>query len=257
MPPALEAGERTLYRAGLLRAIDWALAPAEEDRPQTAGELRDALGRLEADPASEVATFLAGGLPFPEPASAAPQASGSPASGQPPSAPASAPSSSGPSTTGVFDGDTLKRLTTGLVSHLGPIAGVLVKAAAKRCQTLPQLVEALGAEIGEPAARAAFLKAFAEVMSGPASGRSSTPRSAPASQPASAPASAGAPGAGLDPVFLARAEAELAKHLGAVAKAVVRRAADRAESEADLVRRLAEELEDAPSRQAFLGRMKG
>lgn len=252
MPPALEAGERSLYRAGLLRAIDWALAPAEEDRPQVAAELRAALERLGQDPADEVATFLAGGqgLPFPDPP---PPASGSVPSGPVPSGPAP----SGPSTTGPFDGETLKRVTAGLASHLGPIAGVVVKAAAKRCGDLPALLEAVAAEIADDRARSAFLKAFAEAKSGPASAPSSGPASGPGSSPPSGPAPSGPPAGGLDPGLLARAETELARHLGAVAKVVVRRAAARAPDAAGLLKALAGEIEDPAARRAFLARMQG
>src|SRR3954464_119353 len=43
MPPALQAGDKSLYRAEFLAAIDWALAPHEEQRPQSVPEWREAL----------------------------------------------------------------------------------------------------------------------------------------------------------------------------------------------------------------------
>src|SRR6185503_20894627 len=43
MPPALQIGERKLYPAEFLAALDWALAPHEEQRPQTVKEWREAL----------------------------------------------------------------------------------------------------------------------------------------------------------------------------------------------------------------------
>src|SRR3954469_20139616 len=43
MPPALNAGDRDLYGAELLAAIDWALAPNEDQRPQSVTEWRESL----------------------------------------------------------------------------------------------------------------------------------------------------------------------------------------------------------------------
>jgi serine/threonine protein kinase len=244
LPPALQLGERTLYRAGLLKAIDWALAPAEEDRPQSVAAFREALLSIDPDPASEVATFLAGS------ASAFVET------------PPSAPPSGEP-----IDAETLKKITSGLASHLGPIAGVVVKSALKRAASASQLVEEVSREIADEGARAAFLKACAkEVASGPASRPPSSrpPASRPASgssspnpppsQPGSRPSSAGASSPGLDAEALARAEADLARHLGAVARILVRRLAPRAQDEPELYRLLAEEIDDPAARQAFLGK---
>lgn len=241
LPSALSLGERTLYRAGLLRAIDWALAPAEEERPQSVAALREALLAIDPDPSSEVATFLAGVVP-----TALPEA---PASGAPVTVP--------------LDGDTLKRITSGLAVHIGPIAGVVVKSALKRAASPAELVEAVAGEIADAGARAAFVKAFAgEAPSAPASRPPSRPSAAPPSRPPSRPSarpsaaepSAGSSARGVDAEVLARAEADLAQHLGALAKVVVRRAAPRAQDEAELYRLLGEEIDDPAARQAFLGR---
>lgn len=244
LPSALSLGERTLYRAGLLKAIDWALTPAEEDRPQSAGAFREALLAIDPDPSSEVATFLAGtATAFPE---------------APPLAQPSAPSTGEP-----VDGDTLKRITSGLAAHIGPIAGVVVKSASKRVTTAAELVEAVATEIADEGARQAFLRSFAgPVKSTPSSNPTSRPSSRPsaaqpsrpASQPPSQPASGGTSKQVLEPEVLARAEAELAKHLGGVAKAVVRRAAPKARDEGELYQLLASEIDDPKARGAFLGR---
>ena len=55
-----------------------------------------------------------------------------------------------------------------------------------------------------------------------------------------------------DPALLERAEAELAQHIGAVAKAVVRRAAGQARSETELFALLAEQIDDPVGRKAFV-----
>lgn len=51
---------------------------------------------------------------------------------------------------------------------------------------------------------------------------------------------------------LARAEAELAQYIGAVARAVVRRAANKAHGEHELFTLLAQEIDDPALRKAFL-----
>ena len=44
MPRALQRGDRRRFRPEFLAAIDWALAPNEDERPQTVAEWRDAPG---------------------------------------------------------------------------------------------------------------------------------------------------------------------------------------------------------------------
>src|SRR5439155_8098772 len=52
MPPAVQAADRERYRAEFLAAIDWALAPNEDERPQSTREWRQALpgGAAPAEP---------------------------------------------------------------------------------------------------------------------------------------------------------------------------------------------------------------
>lgn len=237
LPPALQAGERTLYRTGLLKAIDWALAPAEEERPQSVAALRDALLNIDPDPSSEVATFLAGMVPTALPAETPP---------------------SGPHTTQPLDEDTLKRIVSGLAAHIGPIASVVVKSAAKRASTPMELVASVSSEIPDAAARADFVKTYGAGSASrpathpPASAPHPAPR--PTGGAPSRPVASGAGAPGLDAAALARAEADLARHLGAVARIVVRRAAPRAKDEAELYQLLAAEIDDPASREAFLGK---
>src|SRR2546426_6970593 len=48
MPPALQAADKSLFRPEFLAAIDWALAPDEDQRPQSVPEWRE--GPLRAAP---------------------------------------------------------------------------------------------------------------------------------------------------------------------------------------------------------------
>ena len=221
MPPALQAGDRNLYRGELLAAIDWALSPSEGDRPQSVAEWRDALIGAGAVP------------PKPQPAEAK-TVLAQPA----PSAP-------------VFDPSLLKKLEADLAQYLGPIAPVIVRNAAKKAATQAELVPLLAAEIGDDKARAAFEKRFAEV---------SRPASRPASQPPSGPPGTSQPtnvatalAASRFPLeVLERAERRLAQHIGALARVVVKRAAMKARDEAELYLLLADEIDDKDERKAFV-----
>ena len=55
-----------------------------------------------------------------------------------------------------------------------------------------------------------------------------------------------------DAAMLAKAEAELAKYIGAVARVVVRRAAAKARDEAQLYLLLADQIEDKEQKKAFV-----
>ena len=122
MPPAVQAGNRQAYRSEFLAAIDWALSPNEEERPQSVQEWRDALlGRVGApEPRTEKL--------------------------QPPAKPATDPG-------------LLKSLEAELAQHLGPIAAMVVNNAAKKAGSGIELVQLLSVELPE-AARAAFEKRF-------------------------------------------------------------------------------------------------
>ena len=221
MPPALQAGDRKVYRPELLAAIDWALSPNEGDRPQSVPEWRE--GLLGTAPATQR-------KPEPEKPSS------------PPPAPVPA----------VFDPVLLKKLEGDLAQYLGPIAPVVVRKAAKKAKVQSELIPLLAAEIADDKARTAFERRFAEVSrpsSQPASGASS------AGQPGTSVATnvATALAASRFPMeVLERAERRLAEHIGAVARVVVKRAAMKARDEAELYLLLADEIENKDDRKAFI-----
>ncbi len=240
MSSALDSGERKRYSVEILSAIDWALKPYERDRPQSVGEWR---------------TVLIGDHPAPvETVRAASMATGV-----------------------VFDRETLKRIETELASHLGPIAGVIVKNAAKKAMTVPALAVLLAPEISDEKARAAFVRKFSRDSSMPISQSSFTQsvpaslptQSAPASQlaqsvPASQPAQSvptsstmtTSIGASTLQRFsaetLQRAETSLAQYIGAVARVVVKRAAQKARDESELYLLIADEIEDKVEKKNFI-----
>jgi serine/threonine-protein kinase len=220
MLPAAEVGDRARYSSELLKAIDWALSPLEEARPQSVAEFRNVLRRLVPLPAAELPTVLV-----------MPQPSAGTASGRP-----------GVTTPTAFDRETLKKIDTELAAHIGPIAPMMVRSAAKKAVTLAQLVELVAAEIADDKARAAFVKKFSV---GEKSAPTGVPSGTPASQPGSVPLR-------FDAATLAKAELALAKYIGAVARVVVRRAAAKARDESEFYLLLGEQIEDKDERKAFV-----
>ena len=212
LPPAAQAADRNRYSADLLAAIDWALTPHEEKRPQSVPALRSVLPGLATADQKTVKIET--------------------------STPVSAPLTTLP--TGVaFDRETLKKIEAELARHIGPIAPVVIRAAAKKTYTVAGLAEIVSADISDDKERAAFVKKF------------SGDKSVPMGDPAMARATQSAP-SNIDPETLAKAEAALAKYIGAVARIVVKRAAAKARDPGELYLLIAEEIEDKNERKAFI-----
>src|SRR5262245_20943723 len=212
LPPAAQAADRSRYSADLLAAIDWALTPHEERRPQSVSDFRSALRGLALVEQKTLKVESA--------------------------APVSAPPTTLP--TGVqFDREALKKVETELAKHIGPIAPVVVRSAAKKTYTVSDLAELVSGDITDDRERAAFVKKF------------SGDKSTPTGDPARARATQSTP-SNIDPQTLAKAEAALAQYIGAVAKIVVRRAASKARDSGELYLLIAEEIEDKNERKTFI-----
>jgi serine/threonine-protein kinase len=135
----------------------------------------------------------------------------------------------------------LKKLETALAQHLGPIAPVVVRNAAKKAATQADLVQLVAQEISDAPAKAVFEKKFSDI-----SRTDSQPASHTRSNPPTALAASRFP---LE--VLGRAEKRLAEYIGAVARIVVKRAAMKARDEAELYLLLADEIENKDERKAF------
>jgi len=222
MPAAVQAADRSRYRPEFLAAIDWALVPDEDQRPQSVPQWREA---------------LLGAAPTPPRPRVAP-----PKKTQVQKAPPQ------PTTVPVtFDPTLLKRLEAELAQHLGPIAPAVVRNAAKKAVTPEELVQMLAADISASIPRASFQRKFSEI-------------SRPLSQPP-APVTSGStahatvlPTSRFTPEVLDRAAARLAEHIGALSRVVVKRAAMKARDEAELYLLLADEIEDPVRKKAFIRR---
>src|SRR5206468_1347346 len=222
LPPAVQVADRSRYSMELLTAVDWALVSHEEERPQSVAEFRSALSGLAAPDPGTVTYRTTVKIQDP-------------------------PRGTAPTTfpTGVeFDRESLKKIETELARHIGPIAPLVIKAAAKKAYTVSGLAEIVSADIADEKLRAAFVRIF--------SGDKSTPTGNPnrtgAARQQSAPPSA----SNIDAQTLANAEAALAKYIGAVAKVVVKRAAAKARDAGELYLLIAEEIQDKDERNAFV-----
>jgi serine/threonine protein kinase len=217
MKPATKAADASRYSRQLLSAIDWALSPTKEKRPQSVAELRNVLPTLPGERAADKHDTVR------DPHTVAPTER-----------------VSHPPATTLFDDEALARMTGELARHIGPIAGKLVHGAAKRAGSLGELVRKIAAEIADEHARTAFIRKHA-----PEAFSSSGPRTPSRPNPS-------APGGALSEAALAKAEADLAACVGAVAKVLVRRLAPKARTEAELYLLLSDHIEDAAERKAFV-----
>jgi serine/threonine protein kinase len=218
LPRAVEVGDRSLYSETLLRAIDWGLAPAEEQRPQSVLAFLQALpvGPLAQHPSmAELPTELASAIANIDPAVTA-------------------------------------ELEAALARHLGPMASVVVKRQAKMHRSLQTLRAALADEIESDNSRRVFLdrtEALLKPVSRPPTARQTT--GTVNTQP-SAPVASGPPR--FEPQFLAAVETELAQHLGPLAAVLIRKSAAKARDQAELFLMLSDHIADADQRRAFIRR---
>jgi len=120
----------------------------------------------------------------------------------------------------------------------------VIKSAGKKAYTVAGLAEIVSADIADEKQRAAFVRRF--------SGDKSTPTGDPTRAGTARQQSAPPTTSNIDAQTLAKAEAALAKYIGAVAKVVVKRAAAKARDPGELYLLIAEEIEDRDERKAFV-----
>lgn len=222
------------YTPEFLKAVDWALRPNEEERPQSVMDFkRKLLGWSQVSDADRTTLI----------SETEPTVLAGPAESSRPSGP-SGPISSTGLTGVVLDREQVRRIETDIARFIGPIATVLVRNAAKTALSIPALAEAVAREIVDEKARAAFIKKFTS------SEQSAPPQGAAGSQPqkeVSAPISQK-----FSPELLQKAEKALAMHIGAIARVVVRRCASKARDEAELYLLISDEIKDPAERKNFI-----
>lgn len=234
MPSAVEKGNRDLYGQEVLAAIDWALKPNEDERPQSVTDFRRMLIGGVAPAAADERTVPMGSAPTVLVAK--------------PQAPTSIPTKTAMSgLTGMaLDREILKKVEAELMKHIGPIAPVVIRKAAKSSSTMEILCNTVGQEIADEQTRAAFIKKF---MAGEKSGQPVSGRTALADAPSEAAVQSIS--RKFTPEMIARAEKLLSQHIGAVAKVVVKRAAAKARDEAELYLLISDEIKDPAEKKMF------
>ncbi|HXX29752.1 MAG TPA: hypothetical protein VEJ89_03440 [Myxococcaceae bacterium] len=179
-----------------------------------------------------------------------------------PPAPAAASSQQAPSR---LTPEEKAKLEAALAPHLGPIAKVLVERVAHEAPDLASASKTLADSVPDGESRRTFLKTLTLIQPGgkksaPAAPRTAAPPAAAKGAAASGPSRVQGLG-GTQPLaatpylaedVLARAEQSLARSLGPMARALVRRSAKNAKSVAELYDSLAEEVPAGPERERFL-----
>lgn len=205
--------ESTRFTAGLLQLIDQALTPDPASRPGDAAEFRKALVEAAAPAGKEALVTSTPKIP----------SSGRPGAGID------------------LDSSTHTLLQTALAERIGPIASVVLKRAVASASDWTDLKRLLAAHVPDASAQRQFLQQIEAF--GP-QGKEAQPLVV--TRPTE-PVPAAAPGMAqenFDPEMLKRVEAELANHLGAIARIVVKRCASRTHDRRELFRMLATEMGD-------------
>ena len=234
MAPAATLLPTGRYDATVLEAIDWALRTNEDERPQSTAEFLERLGIVPIDAMSRraMATTAAPTTRITVP---------------PPALPSQPTTQAVQSAPPSFEPTLLKRIEAAAALHIGPIAPVIVRNATRKATSVAALCELVASEIEDEKTRAGFLKPFEDAIR--TSHAQTQPRT-PTAPPSTTQPPAGA--STLSAELLKRIETELARQMGAIAGVVIKRAAARARDEAELYLLIADEIQDAAEKKAYV-----
>ena len=144
-------------------------------------------------------------------------------------------------------------------SNPPPLAGVLVRRAARECTDLPTLFAKLAEQVTNPTARSAFLEQATSITELRTGFGGSGTRSAPsgsASGSGSGSSSGSRSGAPLSDAVVDAAAKVLAQHVGPIAKVMARKAASRTGDRNAFYVLLADGVPDGPARQKLLAELQ-
>ena len=150
----------------------------------------------------------------------------------------------------VLSARTLSEIEATLARAIGPIASALVRQAAQRTTSLDSFYEMLAQHLPEGEERSEGLKRLRRIDTGDIHGSRPPAASGAASSPVAAPAAPAA--ALLDEATLGQCEQLLARHVGPLARVLIRRAANDSGSLPELYRKLADHIDDEAERQIFI-----
>ena len=154
-----------------------------------------------------------------------------------------------PAAGGEFDSGVLGRIEENLASAVGPMAKVLVRRTARTAPTLEALCGTLAEQIAETAARDKFLAKC--LLAARAPGGSSRPGRMTPPPPSEAPTEVV-----LSEQDLRFLETELAKHVGPLARVLVKKAAKGEGNMSHVITKLELEIDSDDARRAFRAAVK-
>lgn len=241
-PSAVEGADRPGWFDAIVAR---ALAKRPADRFATAEEFKqalvDAAGQQIDDTSWERTVMMAPPRPARPPMS--------PPTFAPPS---TASASAGTPAPTHWDKSLLTQAEQSLARHVGPLASVLVRRAARECQDLNELYAKLAEQVTDPRARDAFLGQASLVTGGSTRTAGGTAGAAPGSKGSAGSAGTTAIGGPLTDTLMDKAQGLLAQQVGPIAKVLVKRAAAGTDSRAVFFNRLAEAVSDAAAREKLL-----
>ena len=173
-----------------------------------------------------------------------------------------------------FDDAVLAQAEASLAKHIGPMARVMVRRAARECLDVPSLYARLADQVTDPGARSAFMQQTSSVLTGSLGGSAARSRGGSAAL-ASFMAATGAasptpdfattqriapPGAGssqaavpLSPAMVDATQRLLSQHLGPIARVVVKKAVEAAAGQRDaFVQRVLAAVDDPAARSQLM-----
>jgi serine/threonine protein kinase len=153
----------------------------------------------------------------------------------------------------VWTPELLKKLEAELVTHTGPVAGLLIRKLSATSNAPMELVEALAGHITDPGERAAFVRKARHCMGSGSSHDDTVPggSESPAAR-RDLPVAETLPAEQLE-----RLATHLAAHVGPFARQLVTHHARRSYKLVDFYRQLSARIPDADERQRFLAEIGG
>jgi len=150
--------------------------------------------------------------------------------------------------------EMLAKIEASLTRAIGPIAHQLIRQSAEQSNDVDEFYARLSASIPPGGERDAFV-AHVRRLDGGRATHPPRPASATPAPVAAAPRKPG-PTQAVDAALLAKAEQELARRIGPLARVLVKRAAAPGIDAASLLHRLAAQIDEPGERQAFLDAMR-
>jgi eukaryotic-like serine/threonine-protein kinase len=144
---------------------------------------------------------------------------------------------------------TLAEIEASLARSIGPLAKRLVRQSAAQTHSVQAFYAALADNVPQGPEREAFLERIGRLDTGSTGGSLGSGAHRAAAAGSRPPGAMPEP---FDPAVLARCELHLAKYIGPLAGLLIKRAANDSGNVSELVRKLAEHIDNEAERHAFL-----